>query len=125
MSICNNSAFTLEDIHIVGGDYKEFPIYINDNDRGGLMDVSNLQVNFSLVLYQARYGSPIIAKNLAVSTDDPTAFLLVLYPDETKDLSGQYIYQLSIKTPNDKQESFQGFLYVEKNLNPDAFTTSS
>lgn len=125
MSICNNSAFTLEDIHIVGGDYKEFPIYINDNDRGGLMDVSNLQVNFSLVLYQARYGSPIIAKNLAVSTDDPTAFLLVLYPDETKDLSGQYIYQLSIKTPNDKQESFQGFLYVEKNLNPDAFATSS
>ena len=125
MSICNTNTFSLEDIHIVGGDYKEFPIHVRDNDRGGLMDVANLQMNFSLVLYQARYGSPIIAKNLAVSTDDPTAFLLVLYPEETKDLSGQYMYQLSVKAPNDKQESFQGFLYVGKNLNPGAFTTSS
>ena len=124
MSLCNTDTVSLDDIHIVGGDYKEFPIHIQDNDRGGLMDVANLQMNFSLVLYNARYGTPIIAKNLAVSTDDPTAFLLVLYPEETKDLSGQYIYQLSVKTPNDKQESFQGFLRVEKNLNPNAFTVS-
>lgn len=125
MSLCNTNTFSLEEIRIVGGDYKEFPIHVRDNDRGGLMDVANLQMNFSLVLYQARYGAPIIAKNLAVSVDDPTAFLLVLYPEETKDLSGQYIYQLSVKTPNDKQESFQGFLHVEKNLNPGAFATSA
>ena len=125
MSICNIDTFNLEDIRIVGGDYKEFPIHVRDNDRGGLMDVANLQMNFSVALYQNRYGAPVIAKNLSISTDDPTAFLLVLYPEETKDLSGKYVYQLSIKTPNDKQESFQGFLYVDKNLNPEAFTTSS
>lgn len=125
MSICNTNTISLDEIHIVGGDYKEIPIRIHDNDRGGLMDVANLQMNFSVVLYQARYGAPIIAKNLAVSTDDPTAFLLVLHPEDTRDLSGKYIYQLSVKTPNDKQESFQGFLNVEKNLNPSAFATSS
>ena len=121
--VCDNNIFSLEELHIVGGDYKEFPIHIYDNDRAQMMDVSDLELNFSMLHYSNRYGKPLITKDLTVSTDDSTAFLLILMPEDTRDLAGQYIYQISVKAPNDKQESFQGILLIEKNLNPDAFTS--
>lgn len=120
MSTCN-TIFQLDEINIIGGDYKEFPIKIHDNDRGGLMDVTDLKLNFSLVDYGKRYESPIITKDCEVSSDDEKAFILVLHPDDTKNLAGKYVYQLSVKAPNEKEESFQGILNVNKNINPDAF----
>lgn len=123
MIACNDS-FKLTELNIIGGDYKEFPIYVNDLDNGGLMDVSDLQMNFSLIEYHNRNGSPILTKNLEVSSVDSTAFLLVLTSEDTINLKGKYIYQITVKAPNNKQESFQGIMIIDKNINPNAFATT-
>ena len=118
MSLCN-PPFKLSDITFIGGDYQEILFHIHDNDRGGLMDIENLQLIFSVVDYQNRYGTPIISKPCEMSTNDPTAFSAILLPEETKDLADKYIYQITIKAPNDKQKNFQGVMTIDKNINPD------
>lgn len=119
------SNFKLGKINIIGGDYKEFPIRIHDDDRGGMMEVTDLKLNFALLDYNQRYEKPIITKDCEIDPSDNKAFLLTLRPEETKDLAGKYIYQLSVRTPNNKQESFQGELIVNKNINPNAFPDKS
>ena len=106
MSLCN-PPFKLDEITIVGGDYQEILFHIHDDDNGGLMDIENLELKFAIIDYKNRYGTPLISRACEVSPDDDTAFLLVLYPDDTKELADQYIYQVTVKAPNNKQKSFQ------------------
>ena len=120
MSLCN-PPFRLTDINLIGGDYQEILFHIHDDDNGGLMDIENLELNFSLIDYQNRYGTPLISKACEISPDDPTAFLIVLYPEDTKDFADKYIYQVTVKAPNNKQKNYQGVMTIDKNINPDAF----
>lgn len=120
MSICN-SVFTLDEINIIGGDYKEVKIKINDSVKGGCLSPADLECNFSIVEYRNRNGSPILSKTLTADSSDSEAFLLTLLPDDTKNLRGKYIYQISVVATENKQESFQGVLIIEKNINPAAF----
>lgn len=118
MSVCN-SIFVLREINIVGGDYQE--ITFNVNDGGTAIDVKNLQLHFSLVEYKNRYGTPLISRNCEASTEKVGAFLVVLNPEDTKDYTGKFIYQITVKAPNNKQKSFQGIMTIEKNIDPNAF----
>lgn len=120
MSICN-PPFRLADINIIGGDYQEILFHIYDEDNGVMMDIENLELNFALIDYKNRYGTPIISRPCSAAPNDDTAFLVVLEPDDTKDLADKYIYQVTVKAPNDKQKSFQGLVTIDKNIDPDAF----
>ena len=122
MSICN-STFTLKEIDIIGGDYQE--ITFNISDSATIMDVSNLQLHFSLVEYKNRYGTPLISRNCQASADKVGAFLVVLNPEDTKDYTGKFIYQITVKAPNNKQKSFQGIMTIEKNIDPNAFSNAA
>ena len=124
MSICN-PPFSLEELDIIGGDYQEVLFHVNDIDTGSFANVEDLTLNFSLVEYKNRYGTPLISRNCEISSDDNTAFIMVLYPEDTKDFSGKYIYQVSIKAPNNKQKSFQGIITIDKNINPNVFINSN
>lgn len=123
MTVCNYTPFSLKDINIIGGDYQEILFHVNDESEGS-MAIDDLQLNFSLVGYNNRYGTPLISRSCEISTDDKTAFLMVLYPNDTKDFVGKFIYQITVKAPNDKQQSFQGVMTIEKNIDPDVFTTT-
>lgn len=124
MSVCN-PPFTLKELGIIGGDYQEILFHINNDDNGNSMDIANLELNFSLIEYKNRYGTPLISRNCPISSDDSTAFLMVFYPDDTKDYAGKYIYQITVKAPNNKQKSFQGVITIEKNIDPNAFPSVS
>ena len=124
MSICN-PPFVLKELSIIGGDYQEILFHVTDNDNGSSMDIANFELNFSLIEYKNRYGTPLISRNCPISPDDSTAFLMVFYPDDTKDYAGKYIYQITVKAPNNKQKSFQGVITIEKNIDPNAFPSVS
>lgn len=124
MIACSNSLFTLDEINIVGGDYREMLFHINNED-GSMSDVEDLQLNFALIGYSNRYGTPLISRDCEISPNDNTAFRMILYPDDTKDYVGKFIYQITVKAPNDKQQSFQGIMVIEKNIDPDAFIEES
>lgn len=123
MTICN-SPFLLKEINIIGGDYQELLFHVSD-DSGASMSTEDLQLNFALIGYNNRYGTPLISRNCEVSADDSTAFIMVLYPDDTKDYVGKFIYQITVKAPNNKQQSFQGVMVIEKNIAPNAFPAAS
>ena len=124
MSVCN-TPFLLKEINIIGGDYCEMLFHVNDSDFGEKISISDLSLNFSLVEYKNRYGTPLINRNCEISTTNPTAFLMVLYPEDTRDFSGKYIYQVTVQAPNNKQQSFQGVLTIDKNINPTAFADNT
>ena len=127
MSICN-PPLKLKEFSIIGGDYKEILVHVN-NDNGAML-LDDIQLNFSLIDFKNRYGTPIITRACEPSDTDPTAFIVVLYPDDTKDLADKYIYQITVKAASNKQQSFhkqqsfQGIITIDKNINPDAFATS-
>lgn len=120
MIVCN-PPFLLNEISIIGGDYQEILFHINNNDDGTIMEIDDLSLNFSVVEYKNRYGTPLINRNCEISAADPSAFIIILYPEDTKDFSGKYIYQITVQAPNNKQQSFQGVLTIDKNINPNAF----
>ena len=120
MALCN-PPFRLADINIVGGDYQEILFHIYDEDNGGIMDIENLELSFALIDYHNRYGTPIISRPCSAAPNDDTAFLITLEPDDTKDLADKYIYQVTLKAPNNKQKSFQGLIKIDKNIDPNAF----
>lgn len=124
MTTCNHTPFNLEELHIIGGNYKEITIKILNIDNGNYLSGINISVNFSLIEYKNRYGDPLLSKNCEISSSDNTTFILSLQPEETNELCGVYIYQFSVQTSSGKQESFQGLITIDKNINPDAFATT-
>lgn len=125
MSLCNYTPFNLDELYIIGGNYKEINVRVADLDNGGYFSNENIDLNFSLVEYKNRFGSPIITQTCTPSSTDKTLFTLILNADDTSDLCGKFIYQLSVQAPNGKQESFQGIMTIDKNINPNAFKPSS
>ena len=124
MSLCVDK-FQLPEKNIIGGDYKEIYWRLHDADRGGYLDCTNLRMNFSLIDYVDRYGEPLISKECeAVAIEgesNATEFKVVLYKQDTQDFTGKYIYQLTIDTPDHKQQSLQGVMNILKNINPKAY----
>lgn len=124
MDLCNNSKlFKLPELCIIGGDYKERYFRINDLDNGGFMDTSNLEGKFALIPYGNRNGQPVYKCDLTTDPNDNTIFLLTLTSDDTINLSGKYIYQISIKASETKQQSFQGIMIIDRNIYPNAFAS--
>ena len=129
MTLCNKNVFQLPELNFIGGDFKEIPFYIKDANTGILLDPYDLQVVFSLIEYQFRNDDiPILSKNLEIITsDDESYFLLTLASDDTIDLKGKFIYQITVKapSPSEKQESYQGIMIIDRNINPTSFITAN
>jgi len=119
-----NPPFKLESINIVGGDSQELLFHIFDEDSSSYMDSEHIEVHFSLLDYQNRYGTPLISRACEVSPTDNTAFIAVLQSEDTKNFADKFIYQVTVKAPNNKQKSFQGIMTIDRNIDPDAFGQS-
>lgn len=114
-----NPPFRLDEITIVGGDYQELLFRVRNGEAGDLMELDDIQMIFSLIDYKNRYGTPIISRECEVSASDSKAFQVVLNAEDTKNLADKYIYQVTVKSPNNKQKSFQGVMTIDKNIDPD------
>lgn len=121
MTICNTKTFILPEYNLIGGTYKEFSFPVHDADTGTPLNTADLTGKFALISYTDRNGSPVHTINMTVNPDDPTAFLLKLTPADTKNLHGKYIYQISIRASENKQQHFQGIMIIDKNIYPNAF----
>lgn len=125
MTLCNKNVFQLPELNFIGGDFKEIPFYIKDANTGTLLN--DVQAVFSLIEYQFRNDDiPILSKELELKTsEDNSYFLLTLNSDDTIDLKGKFIYQITVNAPSPsrKQESYQGIMIIDRNINPTAHIT--
>ena len=115
---CKNN-FKLPELNFIGGNYKEIPFVVEDLDNGGVMDLSNVKLIFSLTEYQQRNSdTPLLSKELMLDPDNPTLAKLYLDSADTINLKGRYIYQITVKAPNNKKEHFQGSMTIDSNIDP-------
>lgn len=114
--------YTLPTIEFVGGETQElmFHVYFYRGKRPfGLIGHAG---NFSIVDFRNKTGAPILTKNMTVLEDPDTATCNILSVDlsplETYELSGKYIYQITIVDVNGNVEiPKQGLMYITNNIN--------
>lgn len=115
-----NEFYTLPEINFVGGETNkyEFKLFRLNGTAYNLPDATA-----SIAITEAvnRCGLPLIIKAVPISASesgDYNRILIELHSSDTVNISGKYIYQISIKdsvgrlsVPN------QGVLYIAENIN--------
>ena len=116
------SPYTLPTIDFVGGETQDlsFNVYFYKNHRP--FSLTGCTSNFSIVSFNNRAGAPILDKQMeAIFNEAGTSnnvLIVTLNPTETVDLSGKYIYQITIRDiDGDVEIPKQGILYITNNIN--------
>lgn len=114
--------YTLPTIEFVGGETQEllFNVYFYQNKKP--FSMIGCTSNFSIVDFVNKRGTPILSKVMDVLENaDGSALNIIsveLEPLETYELSGKYIYQITIKDVNGNVEiPKQGLMYITNNIN--------
>ncbi len=120
--------YVLPTIEFVGGETQEllFDMYFYQGKKP--FSMVGCVSNFSIVNFTNKHGAPILRKDMEVLENQDGTSLNVLSveltPEETYNLSGKYIYQISIKDVSGNVEiPKQGLMYIINNINK-SFITS-
>ena len=127
MSACEHYPYTLPAIDFVGGSNQDLAFHVFFFTTKNPYDLANCTANFAIVSFRNKNGETILSKEMAVAAgqedyqgDTYSNILKVsLTSAETVNLSGKYIYQISIreKTTGKTEVPNQGVLYVTNNIN--------
>lgn len=117
-----NLKYTLPPIEFIGG-FSEDMIFNLKNEHGVPFDANGLEVDFSIISYADKLGTPVISKYATLVDDGTGAFTILkinFTPNESVDLYGKYIYQITFKNSTNKSVKMplQGVLTVYRNINP-------
>ena len=122
--ICNDQRFGLPEYSgFVAGDYMEIIVPVTDVNAQQI-DLTDMKAIFSLINYADQYGSPVFAKECVIENGQ---FIVKLFAQDTIQLSGKYIYQISILKSYSESEtverteskSGQGIITIMRNINKD------
>lgn len=141
-----NSIYNLPEIKFVGGETQNlifhfekntgyctppyppcFPYERQHNIKAEPFNTRGYNVWFSVISYANKSGSPIItiqAHNYDSDDYEPYSAVQVIIPsDNTKNLFGKYVYQISVIDEDNKsivEIPGQGILDIRKNIDPSA-----
>lgn len=118
----DHNPYTLPTIDFVGGETQDlsFNVYFYKNNRP--FSLTGCTSNFSIVSCNNRGGAPILNKQMdSIFNEAGTSnnvLIVTLEPTETVDLSGKYVYQITIRDiDGDVEIPKQGILYITNNIN--------
>ena len=103
---------TLPTISFIGGEKQDFSIsmFLNNTES---YDLSDCTAYFSLAEWINK-ANTVISKTMYVSKNNLS---IILESNETIDLSGKYIYQITIKKDTNTLPILcQGVVYITKNI---------
>ena len=121
---CDYNPYTLPTVDFVGGSTQElaFNTFFSQNKRP--FDLSACTANFAVINFVNKNGTPLISKQMDIikseDGDGTVANVLkvVLLPEETVDLFGKFIYQITIQDISGEIEiPDQGILRIANNIN--------
>jgi hypothetical protein len=121
---CDYSPYSLPTIDFVGGSTQElvFHTFFSQNKKS--FDLSSCTASFALINFVNKNGSPLIAKPMEVSKSEDgdgtvtNVLRVVLLPEETVDLVGKFIYQITIQDISGEIEiPDQGIIRIANNIN--------
>lgn len=117
MPLAELDPYVLPTLNFVGGETQnlEFNVYLYRSTES--FDVSGCTAQFSVKNYTNRSGGPVIAKSMGATGNKLTVTLSI---SDTIDLSGKYIYQISMKDGQGNADiPKQGLMYIIDNADKD------
>ena len=125
MTYYEYDAFTLPTIDFVGGETETLVFNLYDKNRDPVNLAAGSQCGFAITPYTMRSSTPIVIKSCTIE-QGPDGFNNVvsttLSSSDTLNLSGKYIYQLTIKSNNLVEIPQQGIIYITRNIHPGYIT---
>ena len=115
-----NNIYTLPEVDFVGGSTNKFLFHVyRDDKKTEAADLEGSTANFSLVNFINKNGTPIISKSMTLAQDDDACILSVtLTSEDTVNLSGKYVYQITIVDSGGRAIiPNQGVMYIHSNIN--------
>jgi len=116
--------YSLPIIDFVGGSTQELVFHTYFSRDKKPFDLSSCTASFSVINFINKNGSPLISKMMEIrnSEDDgktvANVLCVVLQPEDTVDLVGKFIYQISIKDSSGEIEiPDQGIIRISNNIN--------
>lgn len=121
---CGYNPYSLPTIDFVGGSTQEimFHTFFDRNKRA--FDLASCTANFAVVNYVNKNGEPLISKTMEIIASEvdgetiTNVLRVVLLPEDTVDLTGKFIYQISIQDISGEIEiPDQGIIRIANNIN--------
>jgi hypothetical protein len=113
-----NNIYNLPKLSFIGGGSQKFRFRLV-TPRGGSYDANGCNAVFSLINYSNKNGEPLVVKNASLEIGDdgvPNIAVVELLPEDTVDMYGRYVYQLSIRDAWDEVElPGQGLIDITRN----------
>lgn len=120
-----NKIYNLPEIYFIGGETQTL-LFNLCTVGGNDFDASNCKVEFALIHYANKNGIPLLVKSAEI-LEGKNGIMNVasidMTPDDTLELSGRYVYQLSIcDAYNNAEIPGQGIIQITRNIHPEFIT---
>lgn len=112
--------YTLPELTFVGGKTQELRFNLKDKN-GEPYNASGSTVNFSICNYSYKTGAPLLSLTPTLIADEngvADMLYITIAPEDTLNLFGKYIYQITIVDISGRVEiPNQGIMNITKNIN--------
>lgn len=112
--------YTLPELTFVGGKTQELRFNLKDKN-GEPYNASGSTVNFSICDYSYKTGAPLLSLTPTLIADEngvADMLYITIAPEDTLNLFGKYIYQITIVDISGRVEiPNQGIMNITKNIN--------
>jgi len=120
MRLCD---MTLPEYHMVAGESKSItiPIY---NRKGKQIDATGMTARFAINSFVTPNMAPLTFRDCEVVKDGSVlaALRVNLLPEDTAELRGKFLYQITAKDMEDNIGVMQGYLFIHMNGDRDAIS---
>ena len=117
-----NNIYRLPEIYFIGGSSEDlqFDLYSDENKRRPI-DLRDGTARFALIDFSNMTGAPLVSKEMDIQINKAqTHYNIVrvsLLPEDTVDLFGKYIYQISLRDADGGIDiPYQGIAMIYNNI---------
>lgn len=114
--------YSLPEWNFVGGEYqrRSWTLYHPD---GRLQDLATTTVSLAIDSYVDPEESPVVRKTTEVTTNEDGQCCYVMFelsPEDTRDLEGTYVYQLTFRQDARTMIPYRGMMHIARNIDKEA-----
>lgn len=124
MMNCNYNPYSLPAVDFVGGSTQELVFHTFFGQSKRPFDLSSCSASFAVINFVNKSGAPLISKAMEIDKSEDgdgtvtNILRVVLLPEETVDLVGKFIYQITIQDVSGEIEiPNQGIMLITNNIN--------
>lgn len=111
--------YTLPEAEFVGGSTQDFLFSCYQHKSRRPFDMSGSDADFAIIDYGNKFGDPLVSRKMEIREGDGTYNVLFvsLAPEDTVNLRGKYIYQITVRSTDGVVEiPNQGLLHITNNI---------